>query len=340
MDKMVINNIICPNCQSGIFTLLPFDSDANDIREGIITCDECGIWYRIEGGVLDLLTLTLRRQDLYANFAKKYNLVPSVSEPVNVNQQKLGQIQFFKGDVPDYERNVAMSTHYRARVALTFERWFNQNYKSITAPILELGCGTGTETIKIADKHISAICIDISEEMIRTAKSKIDKLENHANINFITGDAECPPVKDNMFGACVMCGTLHHLSSPQTAIKNLSSKLVDGGLFFSFDPHDSCIRFLFDFLIRVWKLYEDQANDNPLFNANDLSAWLTDAGIHNTISYSTYLPPHAFLFFDDATSLTVLKITDSIMNKIPLMYKFSGLIMAEGVKCNLPEKMR
>jgi ubiquinone/menaquinone biosynthesis C-methylase UbiE len=222
--------------------------------------------------------------------------------------------------------------YFRTLDKLTFGKWLDKNYEKINKPILELGCGTGKQSIQIAQKYKEAVCLDISEEMISRVKYKIDHLDIPNKLNFIVADAEDPPVKNNMFGACIMCSTLHHVSSPENAIRNLSDKLAAGGLFFSSDPNDSYVRFIFDFLMKIWKLHDEKASDDPLIKEKSLRKWLSDAKIQNTVKFSTYLPPHIFLFLTEKPSLALLSRTDNFFNRIPGFHKFSGLIISEGIK--------
>jgi ubiquinone/menaquinone biosynthesis C-methylase UbiE/uncharacterized protein YbaR (Trm112 family) len=332
MDEKIIDFITCPNCGSSTFSLKKFLSTNSEIHEGVLICNSCDVWYKIYHGVLDLLPLNLRRNDLYEKFAKKYNININEKDPTSTNPQKMGQISFFKRNLFSYEKDVVDFTYYKALDTLTFEKWFDDNSGKIDKMILEVGCGTGRESVKIAIRNKDAICIDISEEMILRAKSKIDLMNRQNFLNFIICDAEDPPLKNNMFCACIICTTLHHLSSPEKAIRNISKKLMNRGLFYSIDPHDSYIRFIFDYLMKIWKLYDEEASDSPLIKEKILKDWLLDAKIQSKITYSTYIPPHIFLFLSQKQSLKLLKSTDDFFNKIPLFFKFSGMICSEGIK--------
>jgi len=332
MDENLLRYIICPDCKSGSLSLTPFTRDRNQILEGVVTCNSCGNWFRIENGILDLLPTNLRRHDVNADFAKKHGLAIGRSGDDGAESQKKAQISFFRDNVTHYDEDVTDSMFFRTLDRVTFERWFNENCEKIAGPILELGCGTGQQSIRIAKKCREAVCLDISEEMIVRVQEKIDRLNIPHRLHFIVGDAEDPPVKNAMFGACIMCSTLHHVSSPQKAIRNLSGKLSDGGLFFSSDPHDSYVRFIFDLLMRIWKLHDEKASDDPLIKEKLLRQWLTDADIRSTLRFSTYLPPHLFLFLNERSSLNLLSRTDNFFNRIPGFYKFSGLIVSEGIK--------
>lgn len=335
MDENLLNFIICPNCKSDSFSLKPFAQKNNQLHEGVVTCNSCKTWYKIEDGILDLLPLNLRRHELYTKFTEKYHLPSQGIETESTKSQKKEQILFFKENVSHYDNDVTDSMYFKALDKLTFGKWLDKNYEKITSPILELGCGTGKQSIQIANKNKDAVCLDISEEMILRVKSKIDRLNISNKLNFMVGDAEDPPVKNNSFGACIICSTLHHVSSPENAIRNLSDKLIDGGLFFSSDPHDSYVRFIFDFLMKIWKLHDEKASDDPLIKEKCLKKWLSDAKIQNTLKFSTYLPPHIFLFLTEKSSLILLSRTDNFFNRIPGFHKFSGLIISEGIKVEM-----
>lgn len=332
MDEKIVNFIVCPECKSDSFTVTTFSKIDESIHDGIVKCTSCGTWFKIEKGILDLLPLSLRRHDLYETFAKKYNIQFTGTGKSQGESQKINQILFFKKDFSIYDTDIVNSAYYRALDFLTFESWFIKNVEMVKNPVLEIGCGTGRQTIKIAANYPDAVCLDISEEMVAVAKSKIDAMPCKTNFYFIIGDAENPPVKNTLFGACIVCGTLHHLSSPEKAIRNISNKLVDGGLFYSVDPNASKIRFIFDFLMKIWKLYDEEASGNPLLNENELKLWFSQAQIRGTFHYSTYIPPHIFKFLNANSSITLLRITDSLFNKIPGSNKFSGMICFEGEK--------
>jgi ubiquinone/menaquinone biosynthesis C-methylase UbiE/uncharacterized protein YbaR (Trm112 family) len=332
MDENLLTFIICPNCKSDSLSLKPYVRKNNQVHEGVVTCDSCKTWYKIEAGILDLLPLNLRRYDLYSQFAEKHGLPMHGIGSDIADLQKKEQILFFKENVSHYDKDVTDSVYFRALDKVTFENWLNRNFNKIDKPVLELGCGTGQQTVQIAKKSKDAVCLDISEEMVVKVKEKVDQLQCSGTRHFIVGDAEDPPVRDNIFGACIICSTLHHVSSPEQAIRNLSGKLIDGGLFFSSDPHDSYVRFIFDFLMKVWKLHDEKASDDPLIKEKCLKKWLDDAQIQGRIKFSTYLPPHIFLLLTEETSTALLSRTDTIFNSIPGFWKFSGLIYAEGIK--------
>jgi len=143
MDENLLNFIICPNCRSDSLSLKLYVRKNNQIHEGIVTCESCKTWYRVEDGILDLLPLSLRRFDLYSRFAEKHGLPMQGIGSDIANLQKTEQILFFKENVTHYDKDVTDSMFFRALDKVTFENWLNRNYNKIDKPVLELGCGTG-----------------------------------------------------------------------------------------------------------------------------------------------------------------------------------------------------
>lgn len=168
--------------------------------------------------------------------------------------------------------------------------------------------------------------------MLSIAKLKIEKENLSSYTNFIVADAENPPIQNNSFGACILCSTLHHLTSPKNTIINSSKKLVQGGLFYTIDPHTSTLRFLFDYFMKFWKLYDEEASENPLIDEKNLEKWLYDANIDSVIYFSTYLPPHFFLLLNEDWGIFILKHSDNFFNQIPIFFKISGIVISQGIK--------
>jgi ubiquinone/menaquinone biosynthesis C-methylase UbiE len=278
-----------------------------------------------------MLPLKLRRNDLYNKFAAKYMLPFDTNQITKTVHGKSSQIEFFQESVDDYERRVVNSKYYKVLDQIAFIDWMTRNLKA-GQRVLDLGCGTGRQDIPLAKNNIRTIGIDISEDMLILAKEKIDSLGLNTYIDLVVGDAENPPVKNNSFDACFFYGTLHHFPNKETAIASASKKIVNNGLFYSLDPHKSPVRFIFDIFMKLWKLYDEEASDNPLLTEKQLKQWLEHAEITGVTKLSTFLPPHLFHLLPHNTGIRLLKTTDSILNRIPFVRNLGGVIIAEGIK--------
>lgn len=332
MRKETLSLVSCPNCAGNEFTLEAYEYNKQEISEGALTCSSCAILYRIENGILDLLPLTMRRDDLYGRFAFKHKLnLANGDKTNNMSWSQNSQIDFFKKTFNDYEKNVVNNSYYMALELLTFVEFIDKNQKPGWLA-LDLGCGTGRQCLTLAKKGIRTIGIDISEEMLLLAKRKIDDQFPDHCVNFIVGDATNPPLKDESFDVCSICSTLHHLPDKAGSISKAVKKLKMNGLFYSIDPNNSPLRFIFDFMMKIWKLYDEEASDAPLLSEEQLTYALKKAGIKNKIKYSTYLPPHLFYLMNVSINTKILKISDYLLSRIPYINRCAGVIISEGVK--------
>ncbi|MGB9913342.1 MAG: class I SAM-dependent methyltransferase [Candidatus Kapaibacteriota bacterium] len=83
--------------------------------------------------------------------------------------------------------------------------------------ILDAGCGTGNFSIKLAKLGCKVTGIDISNEMLKIAIGKAQKL--NLNIYFIQGNAENLAFPNNFFDAVVSVATLEFIKQKDKAIE-------------------------------------------------------------------------------------------------------------------------
>jgi SAM-dependent methyltransferase/uncharacterized protein YbaR (Trm112 family) len=324
----------CPNCSSSSLSIRAFESiDNYDVQTGIVTCDDCKNWYRIENGILDFLPLAMRRKDLYKKFAENHNIsIINDQIDLTIDSQKANQQEFFNAEADDYEKRVVNSRFSQVYDQTSFIDWLDRNKHKMEGLVLEIGCGTGRQSIPLGMRGIQTIAGDISEEMLILAQKKIENAGLRKNVDLIVFDGENPPVTDNTFDAVIIYGVLHHLKNKGNAIKNASEKLRPNGLFYSLDPHKSPVRIFFDLVMFFWKIYNEEADDDPLLSSAILTKWLSEAGIDCKIRLTFYLPPHLFNYLSYETGVSLLKGTDSFFNRIPFVRNFAGIIISEGIK--------
>jgi len=90
--------------------------------------------------------------------------------------------------------------------------------------ILDLGCGTGHLTFKIAETGAHVVGVDRSPEMIRQAKEK------YPSLRFEVMDARGISL-DGTFDAVFSNATLHWIKEPERAIAGIRNALCPGGRF-------------------------------------------------------------------------------------------------------------
>ena len=341
MNRDVVLYILCPECGARDLLLEVYTfSEGDQIIEGCLTCSFCSNWFRIENGIIDLLPMQLRRQNperfmvKKERFAIKYGLPLHQAKDNSQLKESTGKTKPIGAleDVPDYEQRVVNNPYYQALDRIVFYEWVNRNLHDQDL-VLDIGCGTGRQCIPLAERQIRTIGVDIDEEMLEVANEKISKQSLDKFVDFVVGDGENPPVRSENFTACVLYGVLHHLSDKFGALTAASSKLVPGGKILTLDPHKSFMRFAFDFLMRVKTLYIEEASDDPLITEDQLNKWMTSNNIDGEIWLSTFIPPHIFLG-KLSTNIKLLKISDVLFNRIPLLRKAGGVIIYEGKKIN------
>lgn len=90
--------------------------------------------------------------------------------------------------------------------------------------ILDLGCGTGHLTARIAESGARVVGLDSSPEMIAEAR------HNHPQLEFTAGDARNFQF-DEPFDAVFSNAMLHWVLEPERAVQAIAAALVSGGRF-------------------------------------------------------------------------------------------------------------
>lgn len=99
--------------------------------------------------------------------------------------------------------------------------------------ILDAGAGPGFLTILLAEAGYCVTALDLTEEMIREARSNAGPLAGQ--IVWKTGDAEKLDFKDEFFDAVVTRNVTWNLPHPEDAYREWYRVLKPGGLFLNFD---------------------------------------------------------------------------------------------------------
>lgn len=92
--------------------------------------------------------------------------------------------------------------------------------------VLELACGTGLLSVRIARSVKLLEATDFSEEMIRQAKAKA----HSSRLHFSVQDATSLPYTPETFDAVVISNALHIMPEPEKALAEIRRVLKPGGL--------------------------------------------------------------------------------------------------------------
>lgn len=97
--------------------------------------------------------------------------------------------------------------------------------------ILEIGTATGIISLLLANKLQEVEAIDYSDNMIKIARNKAEKLDIK-NVQFKVGNAYDLKYKDNTFDSIIIANVLHIMPDPEKAISEIKRVLKkDGKLF-------------------------------------------------------------------------------------------------------------
>lgn len=115
---------------------------------------------------------------------------------------------------------------------------FDRYRKGNTVRILDLGCGTGSYTIALAEAGYDVVGVDLAAEMLAVARDKARR--RSLALPLIQADARALGF-ERCFDACLCRGVLNDLvgqGQVETALHSVAAILVDGGLFL-FDVRES-----------------------------------------------------------------------------------------------------
>ncbi|MDW8044793.1 MAG: class I SAM-dependent methyltransferase [Nitrososphaerota archaeon] len=141
-----------------------------------------------------------------------------------------------------YDSKNLYTPFWRAVDDIILKKWLEKIVREML--VLDLGCGTGRCLLKLAQKGVNAVGIDISPFMINKSKEKLKRYKQQ--IDLIICDAENLPFNNASFDVVISYGTLHHLPSISKALCEVSRVLKDRGLFMAYEAQNTPLKTIFD----------------------------------------------------------------------------------------------
>jgi len=103
--------------------------------------------------------------------------------------------------------------------------------------VLDFGSGSCELSELIASKGCSVTALDISSEMLHLSKKRLKRSGRNVKLEYVVGDCENPPFRNNVFGKCLCWGVMHHLPDPRKAMVEVNRILRGGGFFLLNEPN-------------------------------------------------------------------------------------------------------
>ena len=140
-----------------------------------------------------------------------------------MNDQKEKSKAAFNQQAATYDTDMK-GQHARSLYPILLDRLSHISYHSA----LDLGCGTGEMMKQIlqTDNCKELYGIDLSEEMLAVAKSKLPD-----QVKLLLGDSESLPFPDNFFDVVYCNDSFHHYPAPRNVLSEVQRVLKPGGTF-------------------------------------------------------------------------------------------------------------
>jgi len=174
--------------------------------------------------------------------------------------------------------------------------------------VLDIGCGPGRWIIEYTANGAEVVALDVSANMIKSAKAKTRKiLEKPTRINYVVGDAEHLPFRDNKFDVVNCFDAFPHFPHPLKALGEMRRVLRSGGSVI-FEPSNifspmGIVLHIFRFLkktIGIKKVDPIFTEWNRYDTVRRVKEWirLTGLRLDKVISVGYLIPPsHGFVSF-------------------------------------------
>ena len=174
----------------------------------------------------------------------------------------------FNRQAATYDKDIK-GQHARSLYPFMLKKLYDIPFQSA----LDLGCGTGEMLKLILQKndHKDLYGIDLSEEMLEVAKSKLPN-----RVRLFLGDSESLPFPDNSFDVVYCNDSFHHYPAPQNVLMEVHRVLKPGGTFLIGDCWQPSLgRVIMNFYMR-----HSKEGDVKIYSKSELVSMLSTY-LHN-----------------------------------------------------------
>lgn len=189
--------------------------------------------------------------------------------------------------------------------------------------VLEIGCGEGYFTKHIAKTGAEIVAIDISPELIETAKGAVPA----DNVTFQIENAYEMSFDDESFDTVIGSSTLHHLEV-DSALKEFFRVLKPGGTFYFTEPNMMNPQIAMERIVPSLRARAGNSPDETAFFRWSLSSTIEAHGFVNIrVTPFDFLHPEIPKFL-----ISLLKPLCMAIEHVPLISEIAGSLYIRASK--------
>lgn len=256
MKRRLVDRLCCPLCR-GQLSLVPFaeeelecgepptgaavGDDTTDpviepvIREGLLLCGICSVWYPIHAYVPVMLTF---RTPFHTRFASVHSerLISLRAYEMPDGTPKPGERSVQETFTDEWdcvqESDLSFLSTLDDLIATNREVWLRWLKDLPDAPkrVLDVGCGLGSESLalKTVARGAEVIGIDLNLALLRSAGAHRTRRDLH----FVIASLFALPFPPSSFDLVYSQGVIHHTFSTAAALQSIAALVRVGGHLF------------------------------------------------------------------------------------------------------------
>ncbi|MEM2941586.1 MAG: methyltransferase domain-containing protein [Thermoproteota archaeon] len=120
--------------------------------------------------------------------------------------------------------------HITRKMEIGEEKTVEKLLRLFSPPVLDVGCGTGRYAVKIAEKGVEVVALDVSQGMLFKTVEKARRLKVSEKVHPVVADGENLPFRKRSVKGLVCTLTIDHFENREETVKGFSEVLAGGSL--------------------------------------------------------------------------------------------------------------